>query len=198
MSPHVIPLGTYELIERFLYDDSVDTRLQYVLSTFPPDKSRLPDWRQFEARRYTRDWCMPAAAIDTNKFYFFITHVWLDSRDFDHVISLTNCQKFRALNTLVGKHPGFDDNYKQLKQVHWPDYPVVPGHIPDHMLDMISMSLEFQSECQGNMLLDVDSTMFNKTEFLGCIENFANKIGIEDLDLAAVEQVYDVYIQLHQ
>jgi hypothetical protein len=199
MSSHVIPLGKYELIERFVHDDCVRSRLEYVLSTFPPDTSQLQDWRQFEARRYAKDWNMPAAIINSNKFYFFITHVNLDSSKIDdHVISLTNSRKFRAQNTLVGKHTGFHDNYNQIREEGWPDYPLLLEDISDYILNRIVETMEYQESCQGNMLLDVDSTIFNKKDFLYNIETFANTIGIEDLDMAAVNTIYDIYISLHQ
>jgi len=198
MSPHVIPIGQYPLIERFVFSECVRSRMEYVLSTFPPDQSQLKNWRRFEAKRYTPDWNIPAAGVDSNKFYFFITHCAINANEFDHVISLTNSAKFRALSTLIGKHLGWLDFYNQIKCAGWPNYPCFPSDIPDHVLDVVAEKVGFQLDCQGNMLLDVDSTIFNKTDFLCRIETFANKIGIEDLDMTAVEQVYDTYISLHQ
>lgn len=198
MSPHVIPLGKYELIEKFVHNDCVRSRLEYVLSTFPPTQSQLIDWRQFEAKRYTQDWNMPDAVNHSNKFYFYIAHGAISSNEFAHVISLTNSRKFRTLNLLVGKHPGWAGHYNQIKRDDWPDYPCLPGNIPDYVLDLVAEHTEFPLDCQGNMLLDVDSTIFNKKDFLSDIKTFANTIGIEDLDMAAVNKIYDIYISLHQ
>lgn len=197
MSPHVIPLGEYQLVKKFVYSDCVQSRLQYVLSTLPPDKSQLKNWRQFEAKRYTRDWCMPAAAIDSNKFYFFITHLAIDSA-VDHVISLTNSSKFRALSALVGKHSYYATNYAFIKEEGWPDYPLTLEDITEYILNKLAENITFPESFQGNMLLNVDSTIFNKKEFLSNIEIFADTIGIIKLDIAAVEQVYDTYMQLHK